>query len=106
MTMVPWYVPAVSEDGSAVTCKVAGIVPLEGATVSQEAFPEEAGSARVRGPTAAVKANPGTIDERVVTCWLGLPPATAERLKVAGEAWYVTAPDRTSRMRKFAESAM
>lgn len=75
IVMVPESEPATRADGSAAIWRVAGMVPAEGVTVSQLALVE------------AVKANPGIGDERLITCPPGaLPPAVAEKLRVAGAA--------------------
>jgi hypothetical protein len=95
MVTAPVYVPADRADGSAVTCKVKGIVPEDGVRVSQGTFAE------------VVNAKPGTVDERVIACPLVIaPPAVAEKVRDAGVTWYVTVPASTSRMRLLSASAM
>ena len=60
----------------ALTAKTAGMDPLEGLTLSQAALVE------------AVNESPATEEERLIVCVPGaLPPALAEKLKLAGVAW-------------------
>jgi hypothetical protein len=69
-------VPAARFDVEVVTDKTAGTDPLEGLTVSQVALVE------------ALKESPATGEERLTVCTPGaLPPALAEKLKLAGVDW-------------------
>ena len=68
--------PAARLAGSILTDKPAGMEPLEGLTLNQAALVE------------AVKESPATEEERLMVCVPGaMPPALAEILKLAGDAW-------------------
>jgi hypothetical protein len=59
----------------AVTCRTEGMEPLEGLTLIQLALVE------------VVKESPATEEARLIVCAAGtLPPAVAEKLKLAGVA--------------------
>jgi hypothetical protein len=69
-------VAAAKLDGSILTVKTAGIDPLAGLILSQGAVVE------------VVKESQEIGEDRLIDCVAGaLPPAVAEKLKLAGVAW-------------------